>query len=121
MKELKITLIKSSDPVSPPVICPDTMRNLKDVIPDIKLIMSKRDIEVFYDEETKDFKGEIIPAIIINGKTLEELVPLPNPAKYCGVPCAGCSSNSDSKCQRIYKEIPESVLRLAVKKAAEEL
>ena len=121
MQEIKIRLIKKFDPISPPLMCPDTMRNVKDVISDIKQMMSKDGIEISFEEKDTNSDDERSPVIIINEKTLEELVPLPNPAKYCGFSCKGCNSDSDSRCLRIYKEIPESVLRLAVKKAAAEL
>ncbi len=121
MKDVKIVLLKSSDPTVFPPVCSDTMKSLKDAVSEIAAIY--RDNASFTYEEMESASGEGRHIVTINGKRLEELVPIPDPSKYCGMACAGCGSGSNGgdavegpHCAGIYRNIPESVLRLAVKK-----
>ncbi|MDD4127026.1 MAG: hypothetical protein PHV39_05000, partial [Methanomicrobium sp.] len=78
---------------------------------------------VIFEEREAEIPKNLNFILTINDKTLEELVPFPDPSKYCGMSCDSCSGSpgDNSGCSRIYTEIPESVLRLAIKKAASAL
>jgi len=123
MKDVKIVLLKSGDPTVFPPVCSDTMKSLKDAVSEISAIY--RDSASFTYEEIEGASDEGRHIVTINGRRLEELVPIPDPSKYCGMACAGCGGGGSGTegdvvegphCAGIYRNIPESVLRLAVKK-----
>ena len=126
MKDVKIVLLKSGDPTVFPPVCSDTMKSIRDAVGEIAAIYRADAVFTYEEREAASQEGRHI--VTINGKRLEELVPIPDPSKYCGMACAGCggsgrtSEESDRDvvegphCAGIYRIIPESVLRLAVKK-----
>lgn len=120
MREIKVLLLKN--PLSPGgmPLCSDTIRHPKEAVSDMQNLLSKDNIKITFEEREAEIPKNMAFLLTINNKTLEELVPLPDPSKYCGMSCSGCSGESgdNSGCSRIYTQVPESVLRLAIKKAA---
>lgn len=122
MSDIKVVILKN--PLNPGFmpLCPDTMRHPKEAVSDMEKMLSKDNITITLEERESEIPKDQAFMVIINDKTLEELVPLPDPSKYCGMSCEGCSTDTDnSGCRRGYIEVPESVLRLAIKKAAADL
>lgn len=120
-RPVTVTVFISGDPSEPPLRCPDTGRMLKEVVNDINAIMEKQGFKIRY-EERPESENTTESLLLIDNRPIEKLVPLPDPSKYCGMACADCSGKSaGTPCSRIYENIPESVLRLAVKKAADSI
>jgi arsenate reductase len=118
-RPVTVTVYVSGDPSEPPLRCPDTDRLLSEVVKDTDSIMKKQGFEIRYEERPKS-ENTTESLLLIDNRPIEQLVPLPDPSKYCGMACAECSGKpADTPCSRIYENIPESVLRLAVKKAAD--
>jgi len=117
-RSITVTVFVPDDPVKPPFRCPDTGRLLSEVVKDINIIMKNQGFEIKYGERPED-ENTTKSLLLIDNRPIEDFVPLPNPAKYCGIACTDCGGKgSGTPCSRIYENIPESVLRLAVKKAA---
>ncbi|UUX93782.1 arsenate reductase/protein-tyrosine-phosphatase family protein [Methanoplanus endosymbiosus] len=116
---ITVTVFVPDDPLKPPFRSPDTGRSLSEVVRDISTMMKNQGFEIRYEERPED-ENRTKSLLLINSRPIEDFVPLPDPSKYCGMACADCGgSRSDAPCSRIYENIPESVLRLAVKKAAD--
>ncbi|MDD3977209.1 MAG: hypothetical protein PHI15_03515 [Methanomicrobium sp.] len=122
MKEVKVKVLKNAYNPGAMPICPDTGRHPKLVASEMNKLLKEDNIEVSYEEKEAEIPKNLLFLITVNDKTLEELVPLPDPSKYCGMSCDSCggisSSGGSQGCVRGYNEVPESVLRLAIKKAA---
>lgn len=122
MNEIIVLWSHPDDPTIPPLVCPDTCRTVKEVVADFRKGKNSQDLTFSYIEEISTGKEGGSSRLTIDGTPLEELVPLPDPSKYCGMACDGCGSGEKSgvtSCNRIYEQIPESVLRLALAKATE--
>ncbi|EHQ35117.1 arsenate reductase/protein-tyrosine-phosphatase family protein [Methanoplanus limicola] len=120
-RPVTVTVFVSGDPSGPPLRCPDTGRSLSEVIKDTDIIMKKQGFVIRY-EERPESENTTESLLLIGGRPIEDLVPLPDPSKYCGMACADCGGKpAGTTCSRIYEYIPESVLRLAVKKAADSM
>lgn len=120
MNEIIVLWSHPYNPTIPPLICPDTGKSVKEVVADFRDIYSGRDITFNFMEEICPDKDEGSGRLIIDDIPLEDLVPLHDPSKYCGMSCGGCGSEDkqgETSCGRIYEQIPESVLRLALSKA----
>ncbi|WOF16907.1 DUF2703 domain-containing protein [Methanoplanus sp. FWC-SCC4] len=118
MKEILIQLRCKDDPTQPPLRCPDTGRTVKEVTEDLKTIAEGKGFSLKLQETTDKISERFEESLMaINGLSLEEITPLPDPRKYCGMACSGCGGGDNDSCQQgFYREIPESVLRLAVMK-----
>lgn len=120
MKEILVLWSHDDDPTIPPPFCPDTCRTLKEVIADFQRLSGTDEFRFTFSEEISNDGAGKSGSITIDGLPLEELVPLPDPSKYCGMACEGCGTGNQGErtsCSRIYEQIPESVLRLALSKA----
>ena len=108
---LVITWRRQGLPASPVVLCSDTGRTLQEAFSGIAGMLEAQDIAIRIEEE------EGAMAILFNGRPFEEIVPLYVP-KTCSL-CGSCEG-STAACtgQRRYEGIPESVLRLAARRAA---
>ncbi len=120
MKEIIVLWSHPDDPTIPPPACPDTCRSIAEVVSDFREIFGGRNITFSYVEEICLGNEGTPGRLTVDGTPLEELVPLPDPSKYCGMACDGCGQggNGIKSCSRIYEQIPESVLRLALSRAA---
>ncbi|MBP2133521.1 hypothetical protein J2128_001475 [Methanomicrobium sp. W14] len=119
MKQIDVVLLKNPSRKGYMPVCSDTLRSPRDVSYDMSSFLAGKGIEINFSEKEENIDGERAFQILINEKTLEELVPLPDPSKYCGMSCESCGSakkNFESSCPRFYTEVPESVLRLAIRK-----
>ncbi len=120
MNKIVVLWSHPDDPTIPPPVCPDTCRSVKEVVANYRDACIGRDLTFSYVEEiSPDISS--CGRLTIDGIPLEELVPLPDPSKYCGMACDGCRSGdapAASSCKRMYEQIPESVLRLALSKTA---
>lgn len=119
MKEIIVLWLHEEDPTTPPPICPDTGRTVREVVADFDITCKGQNLRFVYSEEILPEESD--SRMTIDGIPLEELVPLPDPSKYCGMACEGCGTGENSEssvCSRVYDRIPESVLRLALSKAA---
>ncbi|MDD3406486.1 MAG: arsenate reductase ArsC [Methanomicrobium sp.] len=118
-RTVRVLLLKNPDGTGIVPICSDTQRHPGDVASDMNKILSKEDISVVYEEREAQIPKNLSYLLTVDDKTLEELVPLPDPSKYCGMSCDSCGGTASGQgCTGMYTEIPESVLRLAIKKAA---
>ncbi len=108
---LVITWRRPESPVPPAVLCSDTGRSLTEAFAGIAAMLGPQDITCMVEEE------EGAMAILFNGKPFEEIVPIYVP-KTCSL-CGSCDGSA-AECtgQRRYEGIPESVLRLAARRAA---
>lgn len=122
MKEIVVLWSHTGDPTIPPLVCPDTCRTVKEVVIDFQNARGTDKYRFTFSEEIlNDINGND-SSLTIDGLPLEEFVPLPDPSKYCGMACEGCGTGNQGdgrSCNRIYEQIPESVLRLALSKALE--
>lgn len=122
MKEILVIWAKGDDPTAPPAVCPDTFKTVKEVVDETRLSSGGEDVIFRFEEDISPGHGGSI--LTIDGIALEELVPLPDPSKYCGFSCDDCSSGGVSgrkECPKAYEQVPESVLRLALAKASERI
>ncbi|ADN35088.1 hypothetical protein Mpet_0314 [Methanolacinia petrolearia DSM 11571] len=122
MKEILVLWSHADDPAIPPLVCPDTCRTVKEVVIDFQNARGTDKCRITFSEEILKGKKGNDSSLTIDGLPLEELVPLPDPSKYCGMACEGCGTGKkgeERSCSRIYEQIPESVLRLALSKALE--
>jgi len=108
---LIITWRRPGTPAPPAVLCSDTGRTLQEVFAGIAEMAGAQDVACRVEEE----EGSM--AILFNGRPFEEIVPIYVP-KTCSV-CGSCEGSA-AECtgQRRYEGIPESVLRLAARRAA---
>ena len=108
---LVITWRRPGTPVPPVVLCSDTGRTLQEAFAGIAVMLEVQDVATRVEEE------EGAMAILFNGRPFEEVVPIYVP-KTCSL-CGSCDG-SEMACtgQRRYEGIPESVLRLAARRAA---
>lgn len=124
MKEIVVLWSHAGDPTIPPPVCPDTCRTVRQVVEDFKCGFGSDKLSFIYSEEIITGKTDNSGMLTVDGRPLEELVPLPDPSKYCGMACEGCGPGNTggiSSCKRLYEQVPESVLRLALSKAAGKL
>jgi len=104
-----------------PFFCSDTLRPVGDVAEEMGRIVAKQGWEISFLRVAAE-SGEPPLSLLLNNIPLEELVPLPNPEKYCGMSCVDCGGSTCSPttgsggCRR-YESLPESVFRLAILKA----
>jgi hypothetical protein len=98
----------------------ETCAAFRAVLEDLRQQMSKRGIEVAIRESTAVGTG-CTGKIVLNGVPLEQIVPVksvrgsPGPgACPAGGSCGGGSGGQDIPCE----EFPESIIRLAIVKAA---
>jgi len=123
MNEIVVLWSHPDDPTIPPLVCPDTCRTVKEVVEEFQKGKNGHELSLRFREETSPDKERGSFRLTIDGAPLEELVPLPDPSKYCGVACKGCGTGErreTTSCSRVYEQIPESVLRLALAKATEQ-
>lgn len=116
-----LTLMHSPDEGMLPVICPDTGRPLAAVITDLQSLLGEDGISLTFEETVTALPPGRMRLLLINEKPLEEIVAPRTPHS----PCAGCpfSGEEPGECgecggEAFWDEIPESVIRLAVLKAA---
>lgn len=122
MKEIKVLWSHADDPTIPPLVCTDTGRTVREVVADFRKDFNGDKFHTTYSEEIIPDSKDNCNRLTIDGTALEDLVPLPDPSKYCGMVCDGCgteNSGGPASCSRIYEQVPESVLRLALSKATE--
>ena len=122
MNEIVVLWSHSADPTIPPLVCPDTCRTVKEVVIDFQNARGTDIYRFTFSEEILKGKNSNDSSLTIDGLPLEELVPLPDPSKYCGMACEGCGTGNQGEersCSRNYEQIPESVLKLALSKALE--
>ena len=101
-------------------LSPETCRAFLEILEDIRQQMVERGIEVAILESTSAVGSS--GKILLNGVSLEEIVPAQSVRGSSGSgacpagggPCAGGSGEQDTPCETL----PESVIRLAVVKAA---
>jgi arsenate reductase len=108
---LVITWRRPGMPVPPAMICSDTGRSLQEAFAGIAGMLEAQDVACRVEEE----EGPM--AILFNGTPFEEIVPIYVP-KTCSL-CGSCEGSA-AECtgERRYEGIPESVLRLAARRAA---
>ncbi len=108
---LVITWRRPESPMPPAVLCSDTGRFLQEAFAGITGMLGAQDVACRIEEE----EGPM--AILFNGTPFEEIVPIYVP-KTCSL-CGSCDgSGAECTGQRRYEGIPESVLRLAARRAA---
>jgi ferredoxin len=102
--------------------CSDSGRLVQDVLGDIALLLGARGVPATVEERLCPAGTIDRPVVVLfDGILLEEVVPVrvkKSPCAACGA-CAGdepvCPTGEQ---ERIYRDLPESVLRLAALKAA---
>jgi len=122
---ITLVLEHSPDEGMLPHICPDTGRRLEEVISDLHSLLEKRGIALSFSETVAAaaVSGRC-HRLLVDGRPLEDFVPPRKPPR----PCAGCPWSCDAspeigKCGSggdgaCWDDFPESVVRLAVLKAA---
>ena len=121
-KELEIVLrSQGENGMQIPFFCSDTLRPVGDVAEEMGRMVAEHGWEITFQRVAAE-GGEPPLSLLLNNTPLEEIVPLPNPDKYCGMSCAACGGSACSSttgtggCRR-YDSLPESVFRLAILKA----
>jgi hypothetical protein len=119
---ITLLLEHSPDEGMLPLICPDTGRRLGEVIADMQILLERYGIALTF---TETIAAPPPPGhfhrLLINDRPLEEFVA---PRKRIS-PCAGCPLSCDESVEcgecandAFWDDFPESVVRLAVLKAA---
>lgn len=121
-KTLEIVLCSQGENgMQMPFFCSDTLRPVGDVAEEMGRMVAKHGWEISFRRVAAK-AGDPPLSLLLNNTPLEEIVPLPNPDKYCGMSCtdcggSGCGPGAGSGGCRRYESLPESVFRLAILKA----
>ncbi|MDG6256512.1 MAG: hypothetical protein QCH35_02825 [Methanomicrobiaceae archaeon] len=124
-RSIILTIEHSPDEGMLPHICPDTGRRLEEVISDLQSLLEERGIALSFSETVA---APAVPGrfhrLLIDGRPLEDFVPPRKPLRPCAeCPCSCDASPESGKCGSggdgaYWDDFPESVVRLAVLKAA---
>ena len=120
-QSVALILEHSPDEGMLPLICPDTQRPLGAVIADLQSLLKGWGIALTFEETIASPLPGRSHRLLINDRSLEEFVPPRIPRSPCaGCPCSGDGSAECGECENevFWDEFPESVIRLAVLKAA---
>jgi hypothetical protein len=120
-EEFLLVLEHSPDEGMLPLICPDTGRPLGTVIADLHSLLEERGIALSFEETVATTPPGRSRRLLVDGRPLEEIV-APHKSHR---PCAGCTccGGEPAECgecgdEAVWEDLPESVIRLAVLKAA---
>jgi hypothetical protein len=120
--DLHIEWCHPDEPGAAVLFCSDTARPLTAVVADIREMLKARGVRVDFSERACPAGEMNRPGVVLlNGIPLEKVVPLrekKSPCAFCGV-CDGSERDcATGERDRLYHDIPESVLRLAALRAA---
>lgn len=119
---LHIEWCHPDEPGAAALFCSDTARPLAAVVADIREMLEARGIRVDFSERACPI-GKMDPpgVVLFNGVPMEKVVPLrkrESPCAFCGV-CEGSERDcATGERDRRYRDVPESMLRLAALRAA---
>lgn len=118
---LHIEWCHPDEPGTAALFCSDTARPLAAVVTDIRELLKARGIRVDFSERACPGETEPPGVVLFNGVPLEKVVPLRergSPCAFCGV-CDGSERDcTTGERDGRYRDVPESMLRLAALRAA---